>query len=185
MQRGIGKQDLAARGNLRTQRVEALSHDRRIDTAFDHVRIQIVVTLQKRSDIQTPTMACGRPCHGGASRLPRVRQRGLSAEASPLKIPESTVPVACTGLQAGDQLLATAVLVRGGRLRRGPLQAFPEVAVLEQTVAGFGPHAFARLLLHRLDDFLDIFGGVVEILVHCVLLFRSADRRTSTPGTIL
>ena len=57
MHRGIVKQDRAALVNLRTQLVEALSNDRRIDTAFDHGRIQVVVTLQKSSDIQTPTLA--------------------------------------------------------------------------------------------------------------------------------
>src|SRR5207244_3880399 len=100
-------------------------------------------------------------------------------------IPEITFPLAFTGLQACDHLLATAVLVRCWRLRRGPLNAFPDVAFFDQTFDGFGTHAFARLLLHRLDDFLDIFEGVVEILVHCFVLFVRDDRSTSTQWTCI
>jgi integrase len=70
------KQDRAALITLRTQLIKARDNHRRIDTAFDHVRIQVVVAFQKPSDMQAPTRACGRYLDGGTSRLPRVRERG-------------------------------------------------------------------------------------------------------------
>ena len=47
MHRGIVKQDIASLVKLVAELIEALDNDRRIDTAFDHVRIQVVVTPQK------------------------------------------------------------------------------------------------------------------------------------------
>lgn len=59
------------------------------------------------------------------------------------------------------------------------------MAFFDETFDGFGTDALLRLLRHRLDDFLDIFGRVVEILIDFLLLFRSEDRRAPAPGTII
>ena len=117
--------------------------------------------------------------------MPSLRPRRLSAEASPSTIPESTFPLAFTGVHASNDLLAAAVLVRFWRWRRGLLEPVPDRAFFDETFDGFGTDALPRLLLHRLDDLLDVFGGVVEILIHCLLLFSSAERRTSATRTIL
>ena len=37
------------------------------------------------------------------------------------------------------------------------------MAFFDETFDGFGTDALLRLLLHRLDDFLDVFGGVVKL----------------------
>jgi hypothetical protein len=93
--------------------------------------------------------------------------------------------LAFTGLQSSNHLLAAAVLVRFWRFRWGLLDPFPDMAFFDETFDGFGTDSLTRLLLHRLDDFLDVFGGVVEILIHFLLLFSIEDRRTSATGTII
>ena len=50
-------------------------------------------------------------------------------------------------------------------MRWGLLDPFPDMAFFDEPFYGFGTDAFTRLVLHRLDDFLDIFGEVVEILL--------------------
>ncbi len=59
------------------------------------------------------------------------------------------------------------------------------MAFFDETFDGFGTDALLRLLLHRLDDFLDVFGGVVEILIDFLLLFCIEDGRAAAPGTII
>ena len=117
--------------------------------------------------------------------MPSVRQIRLSAEARTIKIPEITFPAAFTGVQARNPLLAPALLVRFWRLRRGLLDAFPAMAFFDEPCDRFGTDALTRLLLHGFDDFLDVFGRVVEIRIHFLLLFSIQDRRTSAPGTII
>jgi hypothetical protein len=129
-------------------------------------------------------MAGGRDLTRGAYGWPRVRQRGLPAEASTIKRPEITVPVAFTGLPARKHLWLTAVLVRCGRLRRGLLDALPDRAFFHEPFEGFGPGALARLLCHGFNDFLAVFGRVVELLRHFWLLFSLKDRWPSAPGTL-
>ena len=135
--------------------------------------------------MQTPTMAGGRYRHGGPSWLPSVRHRGLSAEASAITRPEITCPLACPGLQARHHRLAPVVLVRFGRLRRSFLDPFPAMAFFAEAFDGCGTDALARLLRHRFDDLLNVFRGVVEILIHFLLLFSREESRTAAPGTII
>jgi hypothetical protein len=93
--------------------------------------------------------------------------------------------LAVPGWHARQHCLAPAVWVRFWRLRRGLLEPLPAMAFCEDTCDGFGPDTRLRLVLHRRDDVLDVFGGVVAILIHFVLLCRSAACRTSATGTIL
>jgi hypothetical protein len=75
--------------------------------------------------------------------------------------------------------------VRFWRFRRRLLDAFPDRAFFDEPFDGFGTDALPCLLLHRLDDFLDVFGGVIEIRRDGLLLFSREDRRASAAGTIL
>jgi hypothetical protein len=59
------------------------------------------------------------------------------------------------------------------------------MAFFDETFDGFGTDALLRLLLHCLDDFLDVFGGVVELRIDFLLLFRIEDGRTTAPGTLI
>jgi hypothetical protein len=59
------------------------------------------------------------------------------------------------------------------------------MAFFDEAFDRFGPDALPRLLFHRLDDFLDVFGGGVEILMDFLLLFGIEDGRAAAPGTIL
>ena len=93
--------------------------------------------------------------------------------------------MAFTGLQSRDHPLTTVVLLRFGRWRWGLLDPFPDMAFFHETFDSFSTDALACLLLHRLHDFPDVFGGGVEILIHLLLLFSMKDGRTSVPGTIL
>ena len=178
------EEDITAFGPLRPQLITAGDNHRRIDAAFDHRGMQGVVPGQKPSNMQTPTMTGGRHRHRGADGLPRVGERGLSAAARPIKIPQGTLPAVFTGVQAGDHLLPPGGAVRVWRLGRRLLDPFPAMAFFEEPFDGFGPDALARLLCHRLHNLLDIFGGVVKGGIHLLLLVHREDRRPSAPGTI-
>ena len=130
------EEDITAFGHLRTQLIKAGDNHRRIDAAFDHRGMQGIVPCQKPSNMQTPTMTGGGHGHRGAEGLPRVWERGLEAEARPIKIPQVTLPAVFTGLQAGDHLLPPGVAVRVWRLGRRLLDPFPAMAFFEEPFDG-------------------------------------------------
>ncbi len=93
--RGIVKQDITALVKLRTQLINTLDNHRRVDAAFDHIRMQVVGPFQKTEDMQAPTMAAGRHLDGGAFWLPRVRPIWLEAEASAITGGVSELLIPC------------------------------------------------------------------------------------------
>jgi hypothetical protein len=183
--RGMSEEAITALGHLRPQLIQAGEHHRRIDAACDPRGRQGVVPCQKPSTMQTPTLPGGGPRHRGAEGLPRVWERGRSAEARPITIPQGTLPAVCTGVPAGDPLLPPGGAVRVWRVGRRLLDPVPARAFFAEPFAGFGPDALARLLCHRRHNGLDLFGGGGKGGIHLWRLVHSEDRRPSAPGPLI
>ena len=185
MHRGIVKQDIASLVKLVAELIEALDNDRRIDTAFDHVRIQVVVTPQKslrHSDADYGLRSA--PQWRRLSVARRKADRALSKN-QPHQNTRDRIPLGFRGLVTGQSSAWLRLYCCGSGDCAGDF-------LIRFQIWLFLIKRLMVLVLTRFRVFCSIASttfsclwGVVEIRIHCLLLFSSEDRRTTATGTII
>jgi hypothetical protein len=112
--------------------------------------------------------------------LPSIRDTGSSAKACPIKIPQSTFTSCFTLLSVVHEQFAPFILVRIRRFGGGFAHPFPDVAVFfHESFNSFGTDTLSGLLLQLMDDVLEVFGGILQILLDLLLLVEAECRSTS------
>ena len=59
------------------------------------------------------------------------------------------------------------------------------MSVFNKSFKGFGTDTLPGLLLQLIDDFLEVFGGILKILLDFVLLVEAECRSTSSTSLVI
>jgi len=87
VERRVVKQYIGSLFDLFAELVEAFDNNRGIYFSFYNVRIQVLVPMQKTSDVETTSMRGGWNVNDRAKRLPSIRNIGSQAKTTDIKIP--------------------------------------------------------------------------------------------------
>jgi len=124
--------------------------------------------------------------NGVAYWLPSIRDTGSEAKACPSKIPQITCTNCFTLLQLVHSHFPPFILVRIRRFGGTFANPFPDVAVFfHESFHGFGPDMLPGFLLQLMDDLLEVFGGILQILLDLLLLVAAECRSTSGARLVL
>ena len=124
--------------------------------------------------------------NGVAYWLPSIRDTGSEAKACPIKIPQITFTNCFTLLKLVNEPFTTFILVRIRRFGGTFANPFPDVAVFfHESFNGCGTDMLPGLLLQLMDDLLEVFGGILKILLDLLLLVEAECRSTSGARLVL
>jgi hypothetical protein len=83
-------------------------------------------------------------------------------------------------VQLVHEYLTTFILVRIRRFGGSFTDPFPDVTVVfNEAFNSFGTDTLPGLLLQLMDDFLEVLGGILQLLLDFVLLVEAEGRSTS------
>src|SRR5262249_20517003 len=129
VERRIVKKYIGSFFDLFAELIEAFYNDRCIYFPFYNVRIQLMVSMQKTSDVETTAMrGCGN-FNDRSYRLPRLRNRRRQAKTTDITIPYLTYARRFLILHPLDERFATLVLLWIRTFLRSLFDALPDIAV--------------------------------------------------------
>ena len=144
MERRVVKQYIGSFFDLFPELLEAFHNNRGIYFPFYTVRIQVVVPIQKTSDVETTAM---RGCWNGNDRanwLPSIRNRRSQAKTTDITIPYRTYATRFLLLQPLDERFTALVLLWIRTFLWSLCDTLPDIAV-------FFTRRLMVLVLTRLD----------------------------------
>ena len=144
VERRVVKQYIGSFFDLFTELLEAFHNNRCIYFPFCNVRIQVVVPIQKTSDVETTAM---RGCWNGNDRanwLPSIRNRRSQAKTTDITIPYRTYATRFLLLQPLDERFTALVLLWIRTFLWSLFDTLPDIAV-------FFTRRLMVLVLTRLD----------------------------------
>jgi len=129
VERRVVKKYIRSFFDLFTELIEAFHNNRCIYFPFHNIRIQVVVPMQKTSDVETTAMRGCWNFNDRAKRLPSIRHIRRQAKTTAIKIPYLTYAPRFLILQPLDERCTALVLLWIRAFLWSLCDTLPDIAV--------------------------------------------------------